>query len=31
MKIGVFLFATDRSIDTAVAAKRAEELGFESF
>ena len=31
MKIGIFLFATDRSIDTAVAAKRAEELGFESF
>ena len=31
MKIGIFLFATDRSLDTAVVAKRAEELGFESF
>ncbi len=31
MKIGVFVFETDSSMDTAVLAKRAEELGFESF
>ena len=31
MEIGIFVFATDSSMDTAVLAKRAEELGFESF
>ena len=31
MEIGIFVFTTDSSIDTAVLAKRAEELGFESF
>src|SRR5215471_11522563 len=31
MKIGVFLLATAQSADPAVAAKRAEELGFDSF
>jgi probable F420-dependent oxidoreductase len=31
MKIGVFVFATPESLDPAVLAKRAEELGFESF
>lgn len=31
MKIGVFLFATDRSADPALVAQRAEALGFESF
>jgi probable F420-dependent oxidoreductase len=31
MKIGVFVFQTDDVLDPAVLAKRAEELGFESF
>ena len=31
MKVGIFIFATDRTIDVAVLAKKAEELGFESF
>ena len=31
MKIGVFAFMTDQSVDPAVLAKRAEELGFASF
>ncbi len=31
MKIGVFEFVTDQSVDPAVLAKRAEELGFGSF
>jgi len=31
MKIGVFEFAIDNSVDPAVLAKRAEELGFASF
>jgi probable F420-dependent oxidoreductase len=31
MDIGVFAFLTDRSVDPAVLAKKAEELGFESF
>ena len=31
MEIGIFVFQTDTSVDTAVLAKRAEELGFESF
>ena len=31
MKIGVFEFCIDRSVDPAVVAKRAEELGFESY
>ncbi len=31
MKIGVFEFCTDRSVDPAVVAKRAEELGFASY
>ena len=31
MEIGVFVFATNTSMDTAVLAKRAEDLGFESF
>src|SRR6266571_1096803 len=31
MKIGVFEFAIDNSVDPAVLAKRAEELGFSSF
>jgi probable F420-dependent oxidoreductase len=31
MKIGVFEFAIDQSVDPAVLAKRAEELGFDSF
>ena len=31
MKIGVFEFVTDQSVDPAVLAKRAEELGFASF
>ena len=31
MKIGIFSFETGYSLDTAVLAKRAEELGFESF
>lgn len=31
MKIGVFLFATDKSADPAVVAKKAEDLGFDSF
>lgn len=31
MKVGIFVFATDRTIDVAVLAKKAEELGFESF
>jgi probable F420-dependent oxidoreductase len=31
MKIGVFLLASEQSADPAVAAKRAEELGFASF
>lgn len=31
MKIGVFAFVTDQSVDPAVLAKRAEELGFASF
>ncbi len=31
MDIGVFSFATDKTVDPAVLAKRAEELGFASF
>ena len=31
MNIGIFVFETDSSMDPAVLAKRAEELGFESF
>ena len=31
MKIGVYIFCTDYSIDPAVLAKRAEEMGFDSF
>ena len=31
MKIGIFVFETEYSVDTAILAKRAEELGFESF
>ena len=31
MKIGIFVFQTGDSVDTAVLAKRAEELGFDSF
>ncbi len=31
MDIGIFVFQTDLSLDVAVLAKRAEELGFESF
>ncbi len=31
MKIGIFAFETELSVDPAVLAKRAEELGFESF
>ena len=31
MKIGVFIFQTDDVLDPAVLAKKAEELGFESF
>ncbi len=31
MKIGVFVFQTDNMLDPAVLAKKAEELGFESF
>ena len=31
MKIGIFVFETAHSVDTAILAKRAEELGFESF
>src|SRR5919198_5967996 len=31
MKIGVFVFQTDDVLDPAVLAKKAEELGFESF
>jgi probable F420-dependent oxidoreductase len=31
MQIGVFSFATDKTADPAVLAKRAEELGFDSF
>jgi probable F420-dependent oxidoreductase len=31
MKIGVFVFQTDNVLDPAVLAKKAEELGFESF
>ena len=31
MKIGVFEFVTDQSVDPAVLTKRAEELGFASF
>jgi probable F420-dependent oxidoreductase len=31
MKVGVFVFQTDDVLDPAVLAKRAEELGFESF
>ena len=31
MDIGVFVFAPDSTVDPAVLAKRAEELGFESF
>ena len=31
MKIGVFLFATDKSADPAAVAKKAEECGFDSF
>ncbi len=31
MKIGVFLFATDKSADPAAVAKKAEDLGFASF
>jgi probable F420-dependent oxidoreductase len=31
MKIGIFVFETDTSLDSAVLAKQAEELGFESF
>ena len=31
MKIGIFSFETDTSADTAVLARRTEELGFESF
>ena len=31
MKIGLFVFATDRTMDVAVLAKKAEELGFDSF
>lgn len=31
MKIGVFEFCIDRSVDPAIVAKRAEELGFESY
>ena len=31
MKVGIFSFHTQYSVDTAVLAKRAEELGFESF
>ena len=31
MKIGIFVLQTSHSMDPAVLAKRAEELGFESF
>ncbi len=31
MKIGIFVFLTDTSLDVAQLAKRAEELGFDSF
>ena len=31
MKIGVFEFCIDKSVDPAVIAKRAEELGFDSY
>ena len=31
MKIGIFVFETAHSVDTAILAKRAEELGFEAF
>ena len=31
MKFGIFTFPTDYSVDVAVLAKRAEELGFDSF
>ena len=31
MKIGLFAFMTDQSVDPAVLAKRTEELGFASF
>ena len=31
MKIGIFVYESAESLDTAVLAKRAEELGFESF
>lgn len=31
MKVGIFVFATDHSLDTAILAKRTEDLGFESF
>jgi len=31
MKVGIFLFATEYSADPAVLAKKAEELGFDSF
>ena len=31
MNVGIFVFETADSLDTAVLAKHAEELGFESF
>ena len=31
IRIGIFVFETGESVDTAVLARRAEELGFESF
>ena len=31
MKIGIFVFQTGNSVDTAVLAKKAEDLGFDSF
>ena len=31
MNVGIFVFATADALDTAVLAKHAEEVGFESF
>lgn len=31
MSVGIFVFQTDTSVDAAVLAKHAEELGFESY
>ena len=31
MSVGIFVFQTGESLDSAILAKHAEELGFESF